>query len=212
MQPQWRCLSPNAGYKQHYLPAPVAHDILRAARALLARLLNRLETRRILLLGILVLHTLLVILARLTFMKRTIAVNAGLRAAFVANADVGKSTFFLHLPTFPRRHATWSRLLAGSLNRRFMHLPGLAARRQAPPPPRSLLGDASPLQLVEPLVGILRSVQLHVRVLHEFRALRAADIVVGRAVHLHSDPLREACSAGVDEVVAVVGWYMLRKR
>jgi hypothetical protein len=34
--------------------------------------------------------------------------------------------------------------------------------------------------------------ELHVGVLHEFRALWAADVVVRRTVHLHSDPLRKA--------------------
>ena len=110
----------------HCVAATIAHDVLVAARALLALLLNRLETRRILLLGMRILHPLLVLLARLALVERTIAVETGFCAAFVANTDV---LIVLLLLPLPRLHTPWFRLPAGGWERRLVHLSSSAARR-----------------------------------------------------------------------------------
>jgi hypothetical protein len=55
--------------------------------------------------------------------------------------------------------------------------------------------------------------QLDVTVLHELRAFGTSDVIIGRAVDLHCDPLFETCFARIDEMdVAVVGWEVLWER
>jgi hypothetical protein len=80
----------------HVITATVALNVLLAAWALLALLLDGLETRGFFLLEILPLDASLVVTARFSFVPRQIAVDAGFCAALIAGADVVSSFALLY--------------------------------------------------------------------------------------------------------------------
>jgi hypothetical protein len=126
------------------ITATVALNVLLAAWALLALLLDGLETRGFFLLEILPLDASLVVTARFSFVPRQIAVDAGFCAALIAGADVVSSFALLY---FRQRSPLRSQVAEAfsDLRRWFVDLTGSAAWRQAPPPTWSLVCDASPL-------------------------------------------------------------------
>ena len=153
---------------RHVIASAVALDVLAAFGTLLARLADGLDTRLLFLL-VLFLHSMRILLARLTLVPWTITVDTSFCSALVADADIFGGVL---LTSFLRLTLRWSRIWA-DLQKRLMHLTYSTFWCHAPPPAWDILRNTSPLQLIEPRVDILGGMYLDIRVLHDLGTLGA---------------------------------------
>ena len=184
-------------------------DVLAAllVRALLARALDFL-LGSLLLNQVLPLHAGLVLIARFALVVRTIACHTSFGTTRIAHAHILLSLLLALL----RLDASTTAGVDGDLSQRLVNLAGLALRREAPTPAGNLLLDATTLEFVEFLVGLLGGVHLDHVVLHDLGTFRAGELVVGRRLQLRSDPGLEAWFAGVVVVLTVGGGQAFGKR